>query len=189
MKTYFSQPVVKEIMRYAELWEDQMPETGISFRIQCINQKYRTIVVGHKAPSGIFCTTSRDIIDFSPLADTPDAGWHPSLADKYAFMLRNQLTWTASNDVMNQVFALLKDKETLNEVDGDAFYELLKKGKLSLKDKLKRNQHPPLIFNAIKNGNRITKKGDNLCLHIRNRDRKQKTTEDIQLDAELGETE
>ena len=185
MQTYFSQPVMKEIIRYAELWEDQMPATGISFRIQCIQRKYRTVIIGYKTRSDIVCTTAHDIIDFSPLADTPDAGWSSSLADKYAFMLRNQLTWTTSEDVMNQVFALLQDKTKYSEVDENAFFELLKKGKLSLNDKLKRNQHPKLVYNAIKNRNRITQNGDKVSLFIRNR----KTTEDAALDIELGETE
>jgi len=129
----------------------------LSFRIQFIGGQYRTVVLGHKAQSDIICTEVSDLIDFSPLAPTPDAGWNPSLLDKYAFMLRNELTFTADEAVFIEIQTLLADIDNFKNVDAKALFAIIKKGKFSLNDVPKANQHPKLVFDAIKAGNRITK--------------------------------
>ena len=166
----FNDQTVSQIEKYSRLWFEQMPKSGLSFRIQFINNQYRTVVLGFKSKSDIICTDARDIIDFSPLAPTPDAGWNQSLLDKYAFMLKYDLTFTAEKDVFDEIEAMLKSIDKFKEVDTKTLFNIIKKGKFSLDDIPKANQHPKLIFNAIKAGNRYTHVGGNtFSLFIKNR--------------------
>jgi len=174
---------LNEIERYAALWEDQMPErNGVSFRLQYIHGQYRTVVLGYKAQSALVCTDVRSIIDFGPLAPSIVEAWQPTILDKYEPLLRNELTFNAPENVFKKMFAMIKDKSDISEVDFESFYFLIKQGKFSLNEKAKRNQHPPLVFNALKANNRITYKGNQLSLYIK----KRSTAEDEELDLELG---
>lgn len=179
---YFSEVVLNQIEKYAALWDDQMPSYGLSFRIQYTGNGYRTVVLSRKLRCDIVCSTVKDIYDFSDTRPTPNEGWNPTLLDKFAFMLRNDLTWTADESLMDELFELFKGAEKYNEVNHELVCEVLKKGKLSLNDNFKSNQHPQIIFKAIKKGNRITRKNGKVSLYIKSR----KTTEDEELNSELG---
>ena len=177
----FDNHVVTQIERYSELWLEQMPKhSGLSFRIQFVNQQYRTVVLGFKSKSDIVCTEVRDLIDFSPLAPTPDAGWNPSLLDKYAFMLQTvqpELTFTADTDVFTKIQTMLADVEDFKQVDVKALFALLKLGKFSLDIVLKANQHPKLIYNAIKAKHALTQVGPNsYCLFVKKQSAKEVET-------------
>ncbi len=153
----FEWNVLNEIEKYNELWADQMPQfNGLSFRIQMVNDKYRTVVLGHKSKSDIVCTNVRDVIDFSELKATPNEAWDAALLDKYAFMLRNELTFTSDASVFQQINKLIESAVSFKDVDAKELFSLIKKGKFSLNESAKMNQHPKLIFDAIKSNNRVT---------------------------------
>lgn len=160
----FSDKTIEEIEAYAKLWAEQMPKfSGLSFRLQLINGKFRTIVTERFKENGVVSAAITldkivpdAIIESSQESETPDGGWHPTLLDKYAFMLRpEKVNLIAETSVLEALIDCVKQAQTVKELDNQKTLLLFKRCKFSTNERFDKRVHLTQVFKSVKQGHTL----------------------------------